>query len=70
MERSGKAKVLIDGFPRNDSNREAFQKVVGYDCQLVLYFDCPEEVLEQRLLSRNQGRVDDNIETIKKVREM
>ncbi|GAX85059.1 hypothetical protein CEUSTIGMA_g12479.t1 [Chlamydomonas eustigma] len=66
MESSGKAKVLVDGFPRNDSNREVFQKVVGYDCQLVLYFDCPEEVLEHRLLSRNQGRVDDNIETIKK----
>ena len=34
----------------------------------MLYFDCPEAVLEKRLLSRNQGRVDDNIETIKKVR--
>ncbi len=40
---------------------------MGYDCELVLYFDCPEEVLERRLLARNQGRVDDNIETIKKV---
>lgn len=66
MERSGKTKILIDGFPRNDSNREVFQKVVGYDCSLVLFFDCPEDVLEKRLLSRNQGRVDDNIETIKK----
>lgn len=26
----------------------------GYDCSLVLYFDCPEEVLEARLLARNQ----------------
>ena len=67
MERSGKSKILIDGFPRNDSNREVFQKVVGYDCSLVLFFDCPEDVLEKRILSRNQGRVDDNIETIKKV---
>jgi UMP-CMP kinase len=66
MEKSGKLKVLIDGFPRNDSNREVFVKMVGYDCALVLFFDCPEDVLEKRLLSRNQGRVDDNIETIKK----
>ena len=39
---------------------------MGFDCSLVLYFDCPESVLEKRLLSRNQGRSDDNIETIKK----
>jgi adenylate kinase family enzyme len=54
MERSGKTKILIDGFPRNDSNREVFQSVVGYDCELVLFFDCPEAVLEARLLGRNQ----------------
>lgn len=29
---------------------------VGYDAALVLSFECPEEVLEQRLLSRNQVR--------------
>lgn len=66
MERSGKTRILIDGFPRNDSNREVFEKVMGFDCSLVLFFDCPETVLEKRLLSRNQGRSDDNIETIKK----
>ncbi len=27
---------------------------VGYDATLVLFFDCPEEVLEKRLLGRNQ----------------
>lgn len=27
---------------------------VGYDSSLVLFFDCPEDVLERRLLSRNQ----------------
>jgi hypothetical protein len=32
----------------------------------VLYFDCPETVMEARLLGRNEGRTDDNIETIKK----
>ncbi len=32
----------------------------------MLYFDCPETVMEARLLGRNEGRTDDNIETIKK----
>ncbi len=34
--------------------------------EFVLFFDCPEEVMERRLLGRNQGRTDDNIETIRK----
>ena len=32
----------------------------------MLYFDCPEAVMEARLLGRKEGRTDDNIETIKK----
>lgn len=34
----------------------------------VLFFDCPEEVMQERLLKRGEssGRNDDNIETIKK----
>jgi UMP-CMP kinase len=33
-----------------------------------LFFDCPEEVMEKRLLKRGEtsGRSDDNIESIKK----
>lgn len=42
MERSGKTIFLIDGFPRNDPNRVTFTRVMGFDCSLVLYFDCPE----------------------------
>uniref|UniRef100_J3MN46 adenylate kinase n=1 Tax=Oryza brachyantha TaxID=4533 RepID=J3MN46_ORYBR len=103
-------KFLIDGFPRNEENRAAFENVVSsstsctkltthslladnsvaffplplnldvnfYDRLLfhiyqtkispafVLFFDCSEEEMERRLLGRNQGRVDDNIETIRK----
>ncbi|KAJ4848642.1 bifunctional uridylate/adenylate kinase [Turnera subulata] len=33
---------------------------------LVLFFHCPEEELTRRLLNRNQGRIDDNIDTIPK----
>lgn len=34
----------------------------------TLFFDCPEDILEKRLLGRGQtsGRADDNIESIKK----
>eukprot|EP00959_Pyramimonas_sp_CCMP1952_P072071 1505238-Pyramimonas_sp.AAC.1 len=39
---------------------------MGYDCDFVLFFDCPEDVMEKRLLGRNEGRTDDNIETIRK----
>ncbi|KDP31410.1 hypothetical protein JCGZ_11786 [Jatropha curcas] len=66
MQQSGKKKFLIDGFPRNEENRTAFENIIKIEPDLVLFFDCPEEVLTKRLLSRNQGRVDDNIDTIQK----
>lgn len=66
MRESGKDRFLIDGFPRNKENRDAWETTAGYDCDFVLFFDCPEDVMTQRLLGRNEGRTDDNIETIKK----
>ncbi|XP_038876172.1 UMP-CMP kinase 3-like isoform X3 [Benincasa hispida] len=66
MEESGNDKFLIDGFPRNDENRAAFEAVTGLEPAFVLFFDCPEEEMERRILKRNQGRDDDNIETIRK----
>ncbi|XP_055829713.1 UMP-CMP kinase 3-like [Solanum dulcamara] len=38
----------------------------GIEPEFVLFFDCPEQEMEKRLLGRNQGREDDNIETIRK----
>ncbi|RWW29311.1 hypothetical protein BHE74_00012810, partial [Ensete ventricosum] len=66
MLESGNDKFLIDGFPRNEENRAAFENVTKIEPEFVLFFDCPEEEMEQRLLSRNQGRDDDNIQTIRK----
>ncbi len=66
MRASGSNKFLIDGFPRNAENRDAWERVAGYDCDFVLFFDCAEDIMEKRLLGRNQGRSDDNVETIKK----
>ncbi|KAJ0502580.1 putative phosphotransferase with a phosphate group as acceptor [Helianthus annuus] len=59
-------KFLIDGFPRNEENRAAFESITGIEPEFVLFFDCSEEEMERRLLTRNQGRVDDNIDTIRK----
>uniref|UniRef100_A0A7N0V320 adenylate kinase n=1 Tax=Kalanchoe fedtschenkoi TaxID=63787 RepID=A0A7N0V320_KALFE len=66
MQLSKNNKFLIDGFPRSEENRIAFERVVGVEPNVVLFFHCPEEEMVQRVLSRNQGRVDDNIDTIKK----
>jgi len=61
---------LIDGFPRNIENLRGWEEVVGEKAviSLVLFFDCPEEVMQQRLLERGKtsGRADDNIVSIKK----
>lgn len=66
MLSSSNDKFLIDGFPRNDENRSAFELVTGMRPEFILFFDCTEKEMEKRLLGRNQGRVDDNIETIRK----
>jgi len=70
MDNSPTKKFLIDGFPRNDENREGWNEVVGdsADVAFVLFFDCPDEVMQNRLLKRGEtsGRSDDNIASIKK----
>ncbi|XP_020577759.1 UMP-CMP kinase 3-like isoform X1 [Phalaenopsis equestris] len=66
MLENGNDKFLIDGFPRNEENRAAFEEVTKIGPEFVLFFDCPVEEMERRLLGRNQGRDDDNIETIRK----
>jgi UMP-CMP kinase len=66
MTDSGKRRFLIDGFPRNEENRSAFEKQTATEPEFILFFDCPEDVMEKRLMGRNEGRTDDNIETIRK----
>ncbi|KAL9385242.1 hypothetical protein Peur_022252 [Populus x canadensis] len=66
MQQSDNKRFIIDGFPRNEENRAAFENIVRIKPEFVLFFDCPEEELTKRILNRNQGRVDDNIETIGK----
>lgn len=66
---TGKRNFLIDGFPRSISNLEAWFEVFGRDTELpkMLYFECPFEVLEKRILARAKytGRPDDNPASLK-----
>ncbi|KAI3959969.1 hypothetical protein MKW92_010743 [Papaver armeniacum] len=66
MKRSGKKKFLIDGFPRSEENRVAFCSACPLEPKFVLYLSCSQEVMVERILHRNQGREDDNIEAMKK----
>ncbi|XP_047325013.1 probable UMP-CMP kinase 2 isoform X2 [Impatiens glandulifera] len=67
---SANDKFLIDGFPRTEENRLKYEQIVGGEPNMVLFFDCPKDEMVKRLLSRNQGRIDDNIETIGKRMEV
>ncbi|OAD66308.1 hypothetical protein PHYBLDRAFT_25385, partial [Phycomyces blakesleeanus NRRL 1555(-)] len=60
-------RFLIDGFPRKMDQAIKFEEVV-VPSKMVLYFECPEEVMLKRLMKRGEssGRVDDNIESIQK----
>lgn len=65
---TGKNNFLIDGFPRSLSNLEGWYKIFGREAEpKMLYFECPFDVLEQRILGRAKysGRSDDNVESIK-----
>ena len=66
---TGKRNFLLDGFPRSLNNMEGWYEVFGDDTPLptMLYFECPYDVLEQRILSRakHSGRSDDNVESMK-----
>lgn len=67
IEEGKTTKFLIDGFPRKMDQAIKFEEDIAIS-QLVLFFECPEQVMLQRLLKRgqNSGRADDNIDSIKK----
>ncbi|OQR68957.1 hypothetical protein BIW11_01927 [Tropilaelaps mercedesae] len=71
MKESGQNRFLIDGFPRNQNNLDGWQKEMGDKAEVlfVLFLNCSEEVATGRCLGRGQagsGRVDDNLESLKK----
>jgi len=72
IRESGKKKFLIDGFPRNFENNAAFEKIILTHVKFpfIIFFDCPEQVLQDRLIGRGSSatvkRSDDNLDVIKK----
>jgi UMP-CMP kinase len=66
---TGRNNFLLDGFPRSLTNLEGWYEIFGRDAELpkMLYFECPYEVLEKRILGRSKysGRSDDNVESMK-----
>jgi UMP-CMP kinase len=62
-----RGKFLIDGFPRKMDQALKFEETVC-PSKFVLFYDCPEEEMQKRLLKRGEtsGRSDDNAESIKK----
>lgn len=63
--------VIFDGFPRTIAQAEALKKMLaerGHEMGLMIELVVEEDVLMARLLNRakEQGRADDNEETIKK----
>ncbi|KAK1782052.1 adenylate kinase-domain-containing protein [Copromyces sp. CBS 386.78] len=65
--RTRKGRFLIDGFPRKMDQAVKFEEVVC-PAKMVLFYDCPEEEMERRLLERGKtsGRADDNADSIRK----
>ncbi|KAI4238548.1 MAG: hypothetical protein LQ349_001035 [Xanthoria aureola] len=66
-EQSTVRRFLIDGFPRQMDQALKFEESVC-PSQFTLFFDCPEDLMQERLLNRGKtsGRADDNAESIKK----
>jgi len=66
---TGKNNFLLDGFPRSLNNMEGWYEIFGRNSPLpaMLYFECPYEELEKRILGRAKysGRSDDNVESMK-----
>ncbi|KAI1200583.1 uridylate kinase [Nemania serpens] len=62
-----RGKFLIDGFPRKFDQAVKFEEAVC-PARFVLFYDCPAEEMERRLLERGKtsGRDDDNAESIRK----
>ena len=60
---------ILDGFPRTAAQANALDKLLaerGRDPLLVVALEVPEQELVRRILSRGEGRADDNEESVKR----
>ena len=61
--------ILLDGFPRNKDNLSVLKKDIlsNVKLSLIWYYNCPDWLLSQRILHRNnEGRNDSSEEIVKK----
>lgn len=70
LKKSQKYKFIIDGFPRNQDNLDGWIKYIGSYAQvhLCLFLNCSDDNMIKRCIDRGlvSGRVDDNINTLRK----
>lgn len=71
MQKSGKERFLIDGFPRNKDNLDGWEQVMSDKTKLlfVLFLECSRDICTKRCLGRGaagSGRSDDNLESLQK----
>ena len=61
-------KILVDGYPRNQENVDVWEKEMKdlVEVKGALYIEVSNEEMKKRLLGRNEGRADNNEETIAK----
>ena len=61
-------KVLLDGFPRNQENVDAWNKIVNDITEIkgYLLLECSKETMLKRSAGRNEGRADDKPEVMEK----
>ena len=61
-------KILLDGYPRSKENMDIWEKEMKGEANVIgaLYFEVSNEEMKKRILGRNEGRADDNEETITK----
>jgi len=64
-ELTGKHPFLLDGFPRQLEQATPVEAEFGSP-ELVLFFDCPKEIAEERVIARRVGRPGDDRETFRK----
>jgi adenylate kinase len=57
----GDRPILLDGFPRTVAQAQA----LGRDLDAVVLIDVPDDVVAERIIGRDQGRSDDNPETVR-----
>lgn len=57
IRKIGSGIFLLDGFPRNTENIEAWDSEIGSDVDVrnMIFFECSQKVMEQRLLERGKS---------------